>query len=139
MYKAIIDSNIIIDYMMRRIPFYDNSKRIIELCEDETIKGYVTTSILMDLHYIFRRKVHSSETANMAIKELLKVFDVIDVTKDDIVNSLKNNNGDFEDGVVESCSINNGIDCIITRNVKDFNNKKIDIYMPEDILLKIDK
>lgn len=136
MYSVVVDSNIFVDFMMHRLPFYDNSKKVIELCEDNVIKGYVTSSILMDLHYIFKNKAHSSRTADMAIEEIIKVFEVIDVTKQDISNSISSNNGDFEDGIIESCSINNKINAIITRNIRDFFGEKIDVLTPDELLIR---
>lgn len=139
MYKALIDSNIFVDFMFHRQPFYNDSEKVISLCENRIIKGYVTTSMLMDLHYIFKKLSHSNSTANTAISEIMKCFEVIDVEKSDIVTSITNNRKDFEDGVIESCSINNRIDYIITRNVDDFDGKEIEVLSPNKAITEFKK
>ena len=134
MYKVLVDTNILVDFLFRRHDFYELSNRVINLCEENKIKGYVTTSILMDLHYIIQNKVHSKDDADMAIEEILKVFEVIDVTKNDILLTVKKHSKDFEDAVIEECSIRNKMDYIITRNVKDFRNSDIDAIEPKKII-----
>lgn len=134
MYKVLVDSNIFVDFMFRRQPFYSNSEKVISLCENNKVKGYVTTSILMDLRYIFYRMSHSNVDADNAVKEILKVFKVIPVEEKDIVNSVEEHQKDFEDSVIEECSSRNKLDYIVTRNVKDFKGKNINILSPEELL-----
>ena len=136
MYKVLIDSNIFVDFMFHREPFYKDSEKMISLCENKKVKGYVTTSMLMDLHYIFRRLSYSNNTANKAIEEIIKVFDVLNIEKKDIVNSIMQGKKDFEDGVIENCSIANKLDCIVTRNIDDFDDKKIEVLSPKEIVEK---
>ena len=135
MYKVLVDSNIFVDFMFHRMPFYENSSKVIALCEDKKIKGYVTTSILMDLHYIFARMSHSNKNADLAIQEITKVFDVIDVSYKDIYDSTIVHKKDFEDSVILQSSVRNKLNCIVTRNTKDFeNSREISIVEPEELL-----
>lgn len=134
MYKVLVDSNILIDFMFHREPFYNNSNKIISLCENKKIKGYLTTSILMDLHYIFKKNSHSKSTADTAIADIMNVFEVINVEDKDIKNSIKNERKDFKDGVIESCAIRNKLNYIVTRNETDFENKGIKVVSPEKAL-----
>ena len=41
---------------------------------------------------------------------------------------------DFEDGVQYFITINNGLDTIITRNISDYKNININVFMPNDFL-----
>lgn len=134
MYKVLVDTNIFVDFLFRRLDYYELSNKVINLCEENKIKGYVTTSILMDLHYIIQSKVHSKEDADMAIEEIMKIFEVIDVTKSDILQTAKKHSKNFEDAVIEECSIRNKMDYIVTRNVKDFRNSSIVTIEPKKIV-----
>lgn len=137
MYKVLVDSNIFVDFMFHREPYYNLSEKVIGLCENKKIKGYVTTSILMDLHYIFKRMSHSKANADMAIMEIMKVFDVVDINKKDIVYSISINSKDFEDSIIENCAYRNSLDYIVTRNIKDFENTNIKILMPDELISSI--
>ncbi len=41
---------------------------------------------------------------------------------------------DFEDGIQYFITINNGLDTIITRNITDYKNVDINVFMPKDFL-----
>ena len=134
MYKVLVDSNIFVDFMFRRMPFYNDSEKVLSLCENRKVKGYVTTSMLMDLHYIFKRLSHSDANANLAVKEILKVFDVIDINKKDIEISADKSHRDFEDCVIENCANRYEIDYIVTRNCENFECSKTKIVCPSELL-----
>ena len=134
MYKVLVDSNIFVDFMFRRMPFYNDSEKVISLIENKKVKGYVTTSMLMDLHYIFKRLSHSNANADLAIQEILKVFDCIDISKKDIVSTLENHHHDFEDCVIENCANRYEVDYIVTRNCENFECSKTKIVCPSELL-----
>lgn len=134
MYKVLIDTNIFVDFLFHRPDFYELSNKVIGLCEENQVKGYVTTSILMDLHYIVQNKVHSKDDADMVIEEIMKIFEVIDVDKSDILQTVRKHSKDFKDAVIEECSIRNKIDYIVTRNIKDFRNDAIKTIEPKKMV-----
>ena len=59
---------------------------------------------------------------------------VLPFTDKEIGESLNSNLKDFEDGIQYFISINNGLDTIITRNISDYKNVDIHIFMPNDFL-----
>lgn len=42
--KILIDTNIIIDYLVDRIPFADYAERLLELCMSGEIEGFLTAN-----------------------------------------------------------------------------------------------
>jgi len=40
----------------------------------------------------------------------------------------------FEDGLQYQCALEESVDCIITRNKKDFFGSKIPVYTPDEFL-----
>jgi hypothetical protein len=55
-------------------------------------------------------------------------------TDKEIGESLNSNMKDFEDGIQYFITINNGLDTIITRNITDYKNVDINVFMPKDFL-----
>ena len=135
MYKVLIDTNIIIDFLYKRQPFYTQSKQIIQMVESKIIEGCITTSILMDLHYIIWHRLGSKKDANSACQAMMNIFNILDVNSNDIDEALKTNPTDFEDKVVEKCSIRNNCDFIVTRNIKHFDSKIA--LEPQELIDKI--
>ena len=58
------------------------------------------------------------------------------VTEKDIDTAFSRDWKDFEDAVQYTVAENNGVDCIITRNKKDFEENKIPCYSPAEFLEK---
>ena len=50
--RVLIDTNIILDVLLQRKDFYDSSKKVLELCENNTVLGYVGVNTITDLYYI---------------------------------------------------------------------------------------
>ena len=53
--KVLIDTNVLIDYMTHREPFFDEAKKIIGLCAENKIKGYIAAHSITDSFYIMRK------------------------------------------------------------------------------------
>lgn len=51
----LIDSNVIIDWISRRSEFYEDSKKIIDICFFGNINAFVTAHSLCDIYYILRK------------------------------------------------------------------------------------
>lgn len=52
----------------------------------------------------------------------------------DCRNALVSSIKDYEDAVVEEAACRSGMDCIVTRNQKDFAAGRIKIYSPGELI-----
>ena len=53
--KVFLDTNILLDYLLKRQPFYDSTKKVFEMCLYK-IDGYITPHSLIDVFYILSEK-----------------------------------------------------------------------------------
>ncbi len=134
--KAMIDTNIIIDVLTEREPFFAYSKRVLELCESKVINGFVTASAVTDIFYIVRRHTHDTELAYKCLGYLLDIVKVLPVTNENIISAFIAKAKDFEDRLLAECSVSNGCDCIITRNTADFSGFGVKLHTPQEIVEK---
>ncbi len=103
--NLMIDTNIFIDVLINREPFFMDSKSVLILCEEYKNLGYV-----------------------------LDIAKVLTVTNEDVVNAYTKNASDFEDCLLAVCAKSNRCDGIVTRNVKDFEIFDMTVYSPQDVL-----
>ena len=130
--KALIDTNVIIDALQSRKDFNEDAEFVmLQACEYD---GYIAATSITDIYYIQHRYYHNQEKAKNNLEKILKLYDVIDVTGADCHNAIRNNISDYEDAVLVESAIRNDIDCIVTRNAKDFKNSVITIYTPIEFL-----
>ena len=130
--KVLIDTNIFIDFLQNRQPFASNSREVI--FQALNYEGYVAASNITDIYYLRYRQTHSRRKTKKDITDLLKVFDVIDTTGIDCRNALRSDISDYEDAVMVESAKRSDIDCIVTRNTKDFKNSNIPVYTPVEFL-----
>ena len=63
------------------------------------------------------------------------MVEIVGVTKNEILQALKNDFKDFEDSIQYSSALTiDDVDAIITRNIKDYRKSKIAVLTPLDFL-----
>lgn len=132
--KALIDTNIFLDVFLEREGFYEDSKAILKLCEDGSIKGFITASSITDIFYILRKGLHDSEAAYEYLGAVLYIAKVLPVTEDDVITAYSRKAPDFEDCLLSVCAESFGCNMIITRNTKDFSGFNIPAMEPNEFL-----
>lgn len=118
MNKIFLDTNIILDYLLKRDKYNDASK-IFDLMENDKIECFISANSLTDIYFILRK-------TNVNRKELILyicyAFNIISLDEKDIINAIDTNMNDFEDAIqyilCKKCKIN----YLITNNKKDFKN-----------------
>ncbi|MTJ16357.1 PIN domain-containing protein [Dolichospermum sp. UHCC 0299] len=73
--KILIDTNIILDYLLEREPFLPDAEMLFQAIDSGQIIGYVTATTLTDIFYIARKPTQSIELARQAISTTLTIMD----------------------------------------------------------------
>lgn len=132
--RLMIDTNIFLDVMAKREPFFADSKAVLELCESKKVYGFLSASSATDIFYLVRRQLHSVELAYKALGSVLDIAKVLAVTNEDVLNAYIQRSPDFEDCLMATCAKANKCDAVVTRNKKDFLNFGITLYSPDELL-----
>lgn len=135
--KIMCDTNVILDVLLEREPFVEDSYKLLKLCEEHKIDGFVSASSITDIFYLVRKYTHSTELAYKAVGKLLEIVKVCSVTNNDILIAFQKKAKDFEDCLVATCAKSIHCDYIVTRNKKDFEDFGFSVLTPAEILLKI--
>mgnify|MGYP006305648939 FL=1 len=125
MKNIFIDTNIIIDLLSRRDPFYDESAELFSLADQKKVELNISSLTIANTSYTLLRKLDSTKTKEILrkLRLLVKVLPLYDK----IIGLALNDNSfvDFEDSLQYFTAIENGQEIIITRNLKDFKASKI--------------
>ena len=134
--KVLIDTNILMDYVLERLPFYENSRKVMHFCVKNHISRCMAAHSILNMHYVLRHHM-SDEDRRATLLDLIKSISVVGVDHEKICNALSRPDfKDFEDCVQEECAAAYGADYIITRNEKDFESSRIPAITPADFLAK---
>jgi predicted nucleic acid-binding protein len=129
----LIDTNIVLDILLARAPFLVSAKKLILMMDEGNIHGYITANSITDIVYV-ARKTRSLDEIRRIILDLLERITVIGVDREDIISAFDLGFNDFEDALQSACSERKQIDCIVTRNKKDFSKSKVTVVDISDFI-----
>jgi predicted nucleic acid-binding protein len=133
-YKIFVDSDVVIDFFTDREPHVNPASEIFELNEQGMLKIYLSAVSINNIYYIVRKFLGHKKTIDV-IELLTEMTEIIGTTKSEIIQALKNDFSDYEDSVQYSSALTiQGINAIITRNIKDYKNSKIAVMTPLNFL-----
>ncbi|GBF44642.1 PIN domain protein [Leptospira ellinghausenii] len=128
-----LDSDVIIDYLYAREPFFQESVELISLIENKKIKGYISSLIIWNIFYILA-KYTNEKSARALIKEFKTIIEIIPIDEKIIDLGLNSSIKDFEDSIQYFAAKSKKIKYIITRNKKDYPGGEIKPLSPKEFL-----
>ena len=132
--KLLIDTNVVLDVLLRREPFFRTAAEVLSLTQRDEVREYVSASAITDIYYIANKQMKDRDAVRDLLKRLLMIVSVAAVSKWEIQNALNLAWGDFEDSVQYSVALLNEMDGIVTRNPSDYQDANIRIWLPEQAL-----
>ena len=129
--KVFIDSDVILDVALARNPFFPASKMILAMAENNFIIGSISSNCIANIYYILR-KLGGDIKAREFISNIVKYISVITINHQSVLKALKSKFSDFEDALQYYSALENQCEYIITRNIEDYKNSKINILLPEE-------
>jgi predicted nucleic acid-binding protein len=137
MKKLFIDTNIVIDLLAKREPFYDEAALLFTLADKQKIRLSVSALTFANTNYILLQS-KKPEEAKLILRKLKLIVQVISLDEKILGLSLNDNDfKDFEDALQYFTALENGVDAIITRNLKDFQKAKIPVMTASQFLKSI--
>ncbi|MCL1945729.1 MAG: PIN domain-containing protein [Chitinivibrionia bacterium] len=132
--KILFDTNIIVDFIAKRQPFYNDSREIFYMAAKKEITGIVSASSITDIYYLAKKFFSDFDKSQKAVSDLLNILYAVDTKAQDIYSALKLGFSDFEDAVVCAVAVREKADFIVTRNAKDFVYSTVKAVSPSDFL-----
>jgi predicted nucleic acid-binding protein len=134
MENVLIDTDVILDFFFDREPFSEFATDILNLCEENKLKGFTTPVIVCNVYYLLRKTAKHGIVIEK-IKQLLTIIDVLKIDKEVVLDSLNSDFKDFEDALQNFSAIQNGkISVVLTRNIKDYKKSELAVMTPETYL-----
>ena len=129
-----LDTNIIVDFLSGRVPFYKASREIFAYAESKEIALFCSSHSFVTVHYLMR-KIHPDKAVRKNLLELSELIKVLDVKNGMVIQALKSDYPDFEDAVQIFCSLQiESLSGFVTRNLRDFSGAEVEIFSPTEAL-----
>jgi len=133
MKKVLIDLNIILDILNKRMD-HESALAVFDFCVKKRIKGYISSHEITTLSYFLEKQKYDLMKRNKIINNLLDHLSVLTANEKILRKALVSEIKDYEDAVIDELALDEEIDYIITRDLKDFKNSKNNIYNAREIL-----
>jgi predicted nucleic acid-binding protein len=131
--RILLDSNVVIDFLEGREPFFEESARVIERVEQGVVTGLLCATTLTTIAYLAGKTIGKKQAVEQ-VRQLLTLFEVAPVNRSILDAALAANMADFEDAVLAEAAHQSGAQAIITRNLKDFARSPVRAYTPRQWL-----
>ena len=134
--KVFVDTNIILDWLGKREPYYESARELFLKSENKEIEILISTMSYISTEYILRKQI-GKQNAKQALSGIRTITSVCTSGGKEIDLTLLSTIKDFEDAFQYYTALNNSAKVIITRNPKDFVNSVLPIMNAEEYLKSI--
>lgn len=133
MKKIFVDTNILVDLIADRRPFSKFAIQLFSKAEEKKIKLYTSSHSIATTHYLLKKYLDEKDLREILIN-ILDYLNIVAIDLDVLKKGLKSKHKDFEDAlqIISAYSIEK-IDCIVTRNIKDFKESEIPVLSPDEL------
>lgn len=132
--RALVDTCVIIDALQSREPFNRSAEAIFRLAAEGQMDGFLSAKSVTDIYYLTHRLTHDDEKTREIISKILTLFDLVDTLGVDCKKALISQMSDYEDAVMAETALRLKIDCIVTRNVRDYRKAGLAVLTPEELV-----
>lgn len=135
MKELFLDTNIILDLLANREPFYADAALIFSLADKKNVHLSVSALTFANTNYILLQS-KKPEEAKQILRKLKLLVQVLSLDEKIVELALNDNDfKDYEDALQYYTALERGVDAIITRNLKDFRKAKIPVMSADQYLL----
>ena len=136
MSKIFLDTNVILDLLGERVPFFDSIAKVATLADQKKLTLTVSPLSFTTIDYVLN-KYETSESVLNKLRKFKIICEVCEVNEETIDKALNSSFKDFEDAVQYYSALQSNCSIIITRNGKDFKHSTIPIMTAEEYLCSI--
>jgi predicted nucleic acid-binding protein len=135
--RLLIDSPIILDFLLHRDPFLRDAEALIEAISSGLVVGYVTSATLTDIFTIAQHHTRSTDQAKEAVALVLALMEICPVNRAALELALASSDSHLDDAIQSASAITQGLDAIVTRD-RTFTNPLIPVLSVAEALDRLD-
>ena len=132
---VLIDTNVALDYFLKREGFAENAKRVFYEILSGDINGCLSSSVVTDIHFSINKR-RGTQVARKVVEEVYRYLTILTVSDATIGKALTLPIDDFEDAVQAVAAQDCGVGIVITRDKTGFLHSGLRVCSPEEFLIQ---
>lgn len=131
---SFVDTNVMVDLLLRRKPFVDDAMRIFYLAEVKRITAVVSPLSFATTSYLLERYAKCDPAK--ILREFQSLVSIASIDEELTRKSIAQSSPipDPEDAMQYYSALHAGYECIVTRNQMDFHPSSLPVYSPREFL-----
>lgn len=131
--NVFVDTNVLLDVLARREPFYAHSVGVWTLAEQGRVKGFVSAISFNNIHYV-TRKLRTRQAARRMMAFLRDTFEPVPLDKQILDQAIDADFEDLEDAIQYFSAVRAKSDCLISRDANAFPKPDLPVLTPAEFL-----
>ena len=131
--NVFVDTNVLIDVLAKRTPFYDDSARLWTLAEQGRITGFISVISFNNIYYVVR-KLKTRRAADRMMILLRDTFTPVPLDKQILDQAIDAGLKDLEDAIQYFSAIRVGAACLVSRDARAFPRAELPVLTPREWL-----
>ena len=137
MKRVLFDTNVLLDILLKRDPFYAVAAELWLRIESGDIEGLVSLPSLATIFYVVGRCV-DEKTARQALNTMCRTLRIAEGPAEAGHMALRSRQPDFEDALQYAIAVLAKADCLVTRNPSDFpKHGRLPVMTPDKLLQRL--
>jgi len=136
--KAFLDTNVMLDFLGERDPFYLSAAKIASLADKGKIEIVVSALSYATVSY-FLSKFEGIEKTKDKLRKFKIISKICTLDEKIIEKGLNSEFSDYEDSLQYFSALRQDCDILITRNAKDYKGVQIPVMTPDEFLNSLKK
>jgi len=133
MKQILLDTNIVLDLLARRMPFYNDAAELFSLADKKTIRLSLSSLSLANIHCVLKKLKPEQEARNI-IRNFKILVQVLSLDNKIVDLALNSDFKDFEDAIQYFTAIENDKELIVTRNMSGYRESKIPVMTAREFI-----
>jgi predicted nucleic acid-binding protein len=133
MMDVFVDTNVLLDVLAKRQPFYEDSAAVWTLAEQGRIRGLVSVLSFSNVYYVVRR-LRDRRAATRAMLLLRGTFTPVACDEQVLSQAIDAGLKDFEDAIQYFSAVRTQVACLISRNPDHFPRSPLSVLTPTEFL-----
>jgi len=134
--KLFLDTNVMLDFLGEREPFYISAAKIATLADKRKLQIVASALSYATISY-FLTKYYGLEKTKDKLRKFKVISEICELDALIIEKGLNSDFSDFEDALQYFSALRTDCSIIITRNGKDFKKSQIPVMTPDEFLKSI--
>ena len=129
MTRVLLDTNVVLDFLLDRAPFADAAAALWQANDDGKIEAYISVVTPVNVFYI-ARKLKGAAKARQLVESLLSACRVCAPDRSALLSALALPVRDYEDAVQVVSAQAELLDALITRDPDDYKGVQFPVFSP---------